>query len=120
MRTDELVDRLDPIFRSEGVALKARQAIEEANNSLYGSHGFFLSANGGEPDKFHLARPIEELKARSNKLYRETQEAAAEIRRLSGLVDIARSALSAIGGHGMGSAEDRNRAMAALAEMGEG
>lgn len=71
-------DILDPIFKSEGVALMAKKAIEEANNSLYGSHGFFLSLNGGEPDKHHLARPIEDLKARANRLWRENERLRTE------------------------------------------
>lgn len=39
-----------------------RAAIAWANNSLFGSHSFFLSTNGGEPDEHHLDRAIEELK----------------------------------------------------------
>lgn len=50
---------------------EAKAVITEANNSLYGSQGFFLSTDGGAPDKYHLARPIEDLKARSNKLYNQ-------------------------------------------------
>lgn len=80
---DEQVAGLDPIFKSEGVALRARQAIEEANNSLYGSQSFFLSKDGGEPDKYHLSRPIEELKQRAGRLWRENQELRAEITRLT-------------------------------------
>lgn len=62
-------DRLDrawailPGLLSEREA--SRAAIAEANNSLYGSQNFFLSVNGGEPNKYHLARPIEDLKARA-------------------------------------------------------
>jgi len=51
----------------------AEAAIIEANNSLYGSQGFFLSVNGGEPDKYHLSRPIEELKARANREWRRAE-----------------------------------------------
>jgi hypothetical protein len=43
---------------------EARQLVIEANNSLYGSQGYFHSLNGGEFDKYHLARGIEDLKAR--------------------------------------------------------
>ena len=44
-----------------------RKVIAWANNSLYGSHGFFLSLNGGEPNEHHLDSAIEELKMRANK-----------------------------------------------------
>lgn len=41
-------------------ALKAdREIIAEANNSLFGSQSYFVSADAG---KYHLARPIEALK----------------------------------------------------------
>lgn len=42
---------------------EARQLVIEANNSLYGSQGYFHSLNGGDFDKYHLARGIEDLKA---------------------------------------------------------
>lgn len=38
------------------------EVVAWANNSLYGSHGFFLSMNGGTDDLMHLARGIEVLK----------------------------------------------------------
>ena len=41
---------------------EARQLVIEANNSLYGSQGYFHSLNGGEFDKYHLSRGIEDLK----------------------------------------------------------
>jgi hypothetical protein len=41
---------------------RAKAVITEANNSLFGSQGYFLSLNGGPADKHHLSRPIEELK----------------------------------------------------------
>ena len=44
---------------------EARTIVVEANNSLYGSQGYFHSTNGGPFDKYHLARPIEELKSRA-------------------------------------------------------
>lgn len=43
---------------------EAREAIAEANNSLFGSQAFFLSLSGGPADRYHLSRAIEELKAR--------------------------------------------------------
>lgn len=45
---------------------QARSLVAEANNSLYGSQGYFHSLNGGPFDKYHLARGIEELKRASN------------------------------------------------------
>jgi hypothetical protein len=58
----------------------AKSVIAEANNSLYGSQGYFISAVGGgvfgavgvtgEPDKYHLATPIEKLKANSRAAWR--------------------------------------------------
>ena len=39
-----------------------KKVIAWANNSLYGSHGFFLSDRGGEPNEHHLDNKIEDLK----------------------------------------------------------
>lgn len=50
--------------------------IIEANNSLFGSQGFFLSLDGGEANKYHLSRAIEELKARQNRFWRALNEIA--------------------------------------------
>lgn len=46
---------------------KLKEVITEANNSLYGSQGFFLSLDGGEPDKHHLSRGIEKIKESARK-----------------------------------------------------
>lgn len=43
---------------------EARALVVEANNSLYGSQGYFHSLNGGEFNKYHLAEGIEDLKTR--------------------------------------------------------
>ena len=57
---------------------EARTIVVEANNSLYGSQGYFHSTNGGPFDKYHLARPIEELKWRArDALTAESAVAAA-------------------------------------------
>jgi hypothetical protein len=48
---------------------EARQLVIEANNSLYGSQGYFHSLNGGPFDKYHLSRGIEKLKADNRHLY---------------------------------------------------
>ena len=45
----------------------AREVIIEANNSLYGSQGYFLSLDGGPPNKYHLAEGIEKLKSNARK-----------------------------------------------------
>lgn len=39
-----------------------RKVIARANNSLFGSWGYFLSLDGGEPNEHHLDMPIERLK----------------------------------------------------------
>lgn len=41
-----------------------KEVIIEANNSLFGSHGFFI---GTPPEKYHLANAIEGLKAAARK-----------------------------------------------------
>src|SRR3546814_66642 len=46
---------------------EARGLVIEANNSLFGSQGYFHSSDGGAYDRYHLARAIEDLKARSRK-----------------------------------------------------
>lgn len=57
----------DRVWRGAEKALtffdSVTEVVTEANNSLYGSQGFFLSVNGGEPDKYHLALAIEKLKS---------------------------------------------------------
>ena len=47
----------------------AKRVITWANNSLYGSHGYFLSTNGGAPDEHHLDMPIEKLKSYGHEQY---------------------------------------------------
>ena len=54
---------------------EARGAIAWANNSLFGSHGFFLSLDGGEPDEHHLDRAIEDMKARNRAHFAQLSEA---------------------------------------------
>lgn len=60
---------------------KLKAAIAWANNSLFGSHGFFLSLNGGADDEHHLDLAIEDLKGRNGKadaLIRELVAALAD------------------------------------------
>lgn len=68
--------------------------VAEANNSLYGSQGAFLSLNGGPSEKYHLSRPIERLKERSNRFWRALDTIAnCESHFPGDVVDIARQAL---------------------------
>lgn len=48
---------------------EAKAVIAWANNSLFGSHGFFLSLNGGPANEHHLDMPIEALKKDSRELH---------------------------------------------------
>ena len=57
---------------------EAQEAIAWANNSLFGSQGFFLATNGGENDLHHLDRAIERLKADARYADRERNKAEAE------------------------------------------
>lgn len=52
---------------------EARALVIEANNSLYGSQGYFHSLKGGQFDKYHLSRGIEELKERIHNLRAENE-----------------------------------------------
>lgn len=79
-------------LKAENELLKS--VIAWANNSLYGSHGFFLSLNGGEPNVHHLDEGIEEIKSLRRKDYRDglhlniLAEAMAEVKATSdGLSD---------------------------------
>jgi hypothetical protein len=57
---------------------EARAAIANANNSLFGSQGFFLSKDGGEPNLYHLAGAIEAIKKLAHQYRQERDEARAE------------------------------------------
>ena len=55
--------RIVAVLREAARALEeAKALVAEANNSLYGSHGYFHSKDGGSFDKYHLATAIEKLK----------------------------------------------------------
>ena len=61
---------------AEGEADLMRRAIAWANNSLYGSHGFFLSDCGDKvPHEHHLDTPIEALKAYGNAQWHRAEAA---------------------------------------------
>jgi len=57
------MEAADEIERLREELENAREVITEANNSLYGSQGYFLSLDGGPPNKYHLAEGIEKLKS---------------------------------------------------------
>lgn len=102
---------------------EARTLVAEANNSLYGSQGYFHSTNGGPFDKYHLANGIENLKAtsrRSRALSKEGEEYARDMIRLAN--DRAKAEQSCyntfideyqrgISGHPDASAETNKRSM---------
>lgn len=62
---------------------ESREAIAWANNSLFGSHSFFLSLNGGPANAHHLDEAIEDLKDRA----RVNAEMAAALRDLLAITD---------------------------------
>lgn len=70
-----LKDRIEAIERERD---EARGLVIEANNSLYGSQGYFHSLNGGPYDKYHLAKGIENLKSSCRTAEREVKELRAE------------------------------------------
>ncbi len=63
----QLADQEARIATLEAERDEAREAIAWANNSLYGSHGYFLSTTGGPSNPHHLDEPIERLKAQANR-----------------------------------------------------
>lgn len=73
------------IGRLRSELAEAKSAITEANNSLFGSQGYFLSLNGGAADKYHLSRAIEDMKAsgrKSDRALLDAQEALKPFARL--------------------------------------
>lgn len=70
------------IARLRGELDEAREAISWANNSLYGSLGYFLSLNGGAPDKYHLANGIEDRKRLASLAGQRAEAAESELQAL--------------------------------------
>jgi hypothetical protein len=68
-----LVQRVGELERERD---EARTLVTEANNSLYGSQGYFHSLNGGPFDKYHLANGIEKLKAHARSEWRRAEALA--------------------------------------------
>lgn len=58
---------------------EARALVIEANNSLFGSQGYFHSTNSGDFNRYHLASAIEALKADTGRLRSLVEEAGKEI-----------------------------------------
>lgn len=54
---------------------EARAQIIDANNSLFGSLGFFLSLDGGPTNPRHLSEAIEKLKAYGSEQWRRAESA---------------------------------------------
>lgn len=75
-----LKDRIEALERERD---EARGLVTEANNSLYGSQGYFHSLNGGPYDKYHLASGIENLKSSCRAAERKVAELEADKARLS-------------------------------------
>lgn len=71
---------------------EARALVTEANNSLYGSQGYFHSLNGGPFDKYHLARGIENLKEDCGKRYVALQAAESALATARAELEAAREA----------------------------
>ena len=66
---------------------EARLLVTEANNSLYGSQGYFHSLNGGEFDKYHLASGIERAKSYGREQWRRAEAAEAKVAMLLEALD---------------------------------
>lgn len=75
----------------------AKKVIAWANNSLYGSHGYFLSANGSAPDEHHLDSKIEDLKDRARKTATAEATTATLTRERDALVEELRREQEIIG-----------------------
>lgn len=56
---------------------EAKRVIAWANNSLFGSHGFFLSVNGGPANEHHLDEAIEKLKTYGHTEYQRAEQSEA-------------------------------------------
>ena len=67
-RTRLIIEAADTIASLRKQLEDAREVITEANNSLYGSQCYFLSLDGGPPNKYHLAEGIERLKSNAKAL----------------------------------------------------
>ncbi len=115
------------IYQDPEVSMLKR-AIAWANNSLFGSHNFFLSLNGGEPDEHHLATAIEKLKEQTREDFVEKESLRVELRemdaentrlldevvRLQSTMQLALDALTYQGTMGLPRRQRRTAAIAAI------
>jgi hypothetical protein len=65
---------------------RCKTVVTDANNSLYGSQGFFLGMNGGF-DPRHLSKPIEGLKKQCRDEYAAAKALTADRDRLAAAVE---------------------------------
>lgn len=57
-----------------------KKVLSRANNSLFGSFGFFMSDRGDKPaHEFHLHDPIEKLKAYGNEQWQRAEKLEREL-----------------------------------------
>jgi hypothetical protein len=69
----------------------ARRVIAWANNSLFGSHNFFIGAHG----EHHLDTKIEDLKADNGRLYAANEALCAQLAAAQPVLDALRDAATA-------------------------
>jgi hypothetical protein len=111
----EAADRISTLERE---LEEARALVTEANNSLYGSQGYFYSLNGGPFDKYHLSTGIENLKSACNSRWHALTAAEAKVARmgeaLEQLAPFAKWAIreSAFSGHELDGGEVQEKALA--------
>jgi len=71
-----IINALRP-FLTDGKTTKENEQLKRviswANNSLFGSHGFFLSTKGGEPDEHILDTAIEVIKKQTRDDYAKSK-----------------------------------------------
>lgn len=87
------LEAADALSRIAAERDEARLLVTEANNSLYGSQGYFHSLNGGPFDKYHLASGIEKAKAYGREQWRKAEAAERERDELKAEVKRLREAL---------------------------
>jgi hypothetical protein len=88
--TDDIVRAIDTLTAERDAAReeleRCKTVVTDANNSLYGSQGFFLGMNGGF-DPRHLSKPIEGLKKQCRDEYAAAKALTADRDRLAACVE---------------------------------